>query len=151
MHAKIYVFLFLLSICLIFIRLIFGSTNYVSADIFTIQNFLSLATLLIGLGFMFLGVREFKKLQTTVNPLNPEAATSLVTSGVFSVTRNPMYLGMIFILLATSIFSGAWLGLLLILIFMWYIPLFQIIPEERAMKEKFNDWEDYCSKVRRWL
>ena len=72
-------------VTLIFIGLIFGSTNYVAADIFPFQNFISLATLLIGLGFMFLGVREFKKLQTTVNPLNPEAATSLVTSGVFSV------------------------------------------------------------------
>ena len=139
-------------VTLIFIGLIFGSTNYVAADIFPSQNFISLATLLIGLGFMFLGVREFKKLQTTVNPLNPEAATSLVTSGVFSVTRNPMYLGMSFILLATSIFSGAWLGLLLILIFMGYITLFQILPEERAMQDLFGEtFEDYKARVRRWI
>ena len=139
-------------VALIFIGLIFGSTNYVAADIFPFQNFISLAILLIGLGFMFLGVREFKKLQTTVNPLNPEAATSLVTSGVFSVTRNPMYLGMSFILLATSIFSGAWLGLLLILIFMGYITLFQILPEEKAMQDLFGEtFEDYKARVRRWI
>ena len=139
-------------VTVIFIGLIFGSTNYVSAVIFPFQNFISLATLLIGLGFMFLGVKEFKKLQTTVNPLNPEAATSLVTSGVFSVTRNPMYLGMSFILLATSIFSGAWLGLLLILIFMGYITLFQILPEEKAMQDLFGEtFEDYKARVRRWI
>ena len=139
-------------VTLIFIGLIFGSTNYVATDIFPFQNFISLATLLIGLGFMFLGVKEFKKLQTTVNPLNPEAATSLVTSGVFSVTRNPMYLGMSFILLATSIFSGAWLGLLLILIFMGYITLFQILPEEKAMQDLFGEtFEDYKARVRRWI
>ena len=139
-------------VTLIFIGLIFGSTNYVAADIFPFQNLISLAILLIGLGFMFLGVREFKKLQTTVNPLNPEAATSLVTSGVFSVTRNPMYLGMSFILLATSIFSGAWLGLLLIIIFMWYITIFQILPEEKAMQDLFGEtFEDYKARVRRWI
>ena len=139
-------------VTVIFIGLIFGSTYYVAADIFPFQNFISLATLLIGLVFMFLGVREFKKLQTTVNPLNPEAATSLVTSGVFSVTRNPMYLGMCFILLATSIFSGAWLGLLLTLIFMGYITLFQILPEEKAMQDLFGEaFEDYKARVRRWI
>lgn len=139
-------------VTLIFIGLIFGSTNYLAADIFPSQNFIALATLLIGLGFMFLGVREFKKLQTTVNPLNPEAATSLVTSGVFSVTRNPMYLGMSLILLATSIFSGAWLGLLLILIFIGYITLFQILPEEKAMQDLFGEtFKDYKARVRRWI
>ena len=139
-------------VTLIFIGLIFGSTNYVAAVIFPFQNFISFAILLIGLGFMFLGIKEFKKLQTTVNPLNPEAATSLVTSGVFSVTRNPMYLGMSFILLATSIFSGAWLGLLLILIFMGYITLFQILPEEKAMQDLFGEtFKDYKARVRRWI
>ena len=139
-------------ITLIFIGLILGSSNFVAVNSFPFQNFISLATLFIGLGFMFLGVREFKKLQTTVNPLNPEAATSLVTSGVFSVTRNPMYLGMSFILLATSIFSGAWLGLLLIIIFIGYITLFQILPEEKAMQDLFGEtFEDYKARVRRWI
>ena len=65
-------------VTVIFIGLIFGSTNYVAADIFPFQNFISLATLLIGLGFMFLGVRELKKLQTTVNPLPLVFSVSLV-------------------------------------------------------------------------
>ena len=139
-------------VTLIFIGFIYWSTNYAAADTFPFQDFISLVILLIGLGFMFFGVREFKKLQTTVNPLNPEAATSLATDGVFSVTRNPMYLGMCFILLATSIFSGAWLGLPLILIFMAYITLFQILPEERAMKDLFGEkFEVYKASVRMWI
>jgi protein-S-isoprenylcysteine O-methyltransferase Ste14 len=101
---------------------------------------------------MFSGVREFKKLQTTVNPLDPAAATTLATSGVFGFTRNPMYLGMSSILLAFCIYHGAWLGLPLIILFMVYITLFQIHPEEKAMQDLFGDaFEDYKAKVRRWL
>ena len=105
---------------------------------------------LFGISFKMKGMPG--KIKTTVNPLNPEAATSLATDGVFSVTRNPMYLGMCFILLATSFFSGAWLGLPLILIFMAYITLFQIFPEERAMKDLFGEkFELYKARVRMWI
>ena len=139
-------------VTLIFVGLIYGSTNYVAADVFPYQNLISLGILLIGLSFMFTGVREFKKLKTTVNPLDPAAATTLATSGVFSITRNPMYLGMSFILLAISIYHGAWLGLPLIILFMTYITVFQIRPEEKAMQELFGAaFEDYKGKVRRWI
>ncbi|MAI14349.1 MAG: isoprenylcysteine carboxyl methyltransferase [Rhodospirillaceae bacterium] len=139
-------------VMLIFIGLIYGSTNYVTADVFPYQNLLSLGILFFGLGFMFLGVREFKKNKTTINPLDPEAASSLVTSGVFRVTRNPMYLGMSFILLATSLFHGAWMGLPLIILFVVYITLFQIRPEERAMQSLFGAaFDAYKAKVRQWI
>jgi len=139
-------------VTLIFVGLIYVSTNFAAADVFPYQNLIALGVLLFGLGFMFLGVREFKKLQTTVNPLDPGAATSLATSGVFSITRNPMYLGMSFILLATSIYHGAWLGLPLIILFMAYITLFQIRPEEKAMQDLFGAaFDEYKSKVRRWI
>ena len=139
-------------VTLIFVGLIYGSTSYVAADFFPYQNLIALGVLLIGLSFMILGVREFKKLQTTVNPLDPGAATSLATSGVFGITRNPMYLGMSFILLATSIYHGAWLGLPLITLFMTYITVFQIRPEEKAMQELFGTaFDEYLGKVRRWI
>lgn len=139
-------------VTLVFIGLIYGTTNYVATDVFPYQNLIALGVLLIGLGFMFSGVREFKKLQTTVNPLDPAAATTLATSGVFGFTRNPMYLGMSSILLAFCIYHGAWLGLPLIILFMVYITLFQIRPEEKAMQDLFGDaFEDYKAKVRRWL
>ena len=139
-------------VTLVFIGLIYGTTNYAATDVFPYQNLIALGVLLIGLGFMFSGVREFKKLQTTVNPLDLAAATTLATSGVFGFTRNPMYLGMSSILLAFCIYHGAWLGLPLIILFMVYITLFQIRPEEKAMQDLFGDaFEDYKAKVRRWL
>lgn len=139
-------------VTLAFIGLIYGTTNYAAADVFPYQNLIALGVLLIGLGFMFSGVREFKKLQTTVNPLDPAAATTLATSGVFGLTRNPMYLGMSFILLASCIYHGAWLGLPLIILFMAYITMFQIRPEEKAMQDLFGDaYEDYKANVRRWI
>ena len=91
-------------------------------------------------------------LQTTVNPLQPTKATSLAISGIFRLSRNPMYLGMLLILIAVSLASGAVAGLLLLPAFIAYITFFQILPEELAMQELFSDqYADYCKKVRRWI
>ena len=62
-----------------------------------------------------------------------------------------MYLGMSIMLMGFGLFFGAKLTICLVALFVLYITFFQIMPEERAMQEKFSDWEDYCSKVRRWL
>lgn len=107
---------------------------------------------LFGLAVIILGIIQFRIQRTTVNPLDPQQATSLVAGGVFSYTRNPMYLGMALILLG-QIISLGWLpGFLLLLFFILYIQVFQILPEERAMQELFGkDFDQYCSEVRRWL
>jgi protein-S-isoprenylcysteine O-methyltransferase Ste14 len=98
------------------------------------------------------GVKEFHQQQTTVNPLKPKQASALVTSGIFQFTRNPMYLGMLIVLLGWAdlldnllAFSGAGF-------FYLYISIFQIKPEEVVMTQKFGEeYLEYSRQVRRWL
>lgn len=105
-----------------------------------------------GLGVAAAGVKEFKQHHTTLNPLHPEKTSSLVTSGVYQLTRNPMYLGLLLVLLGWGDLLDSFLGFSGALIFFLYISAFQIQPEEKMMKEKFEqDFIQYCSQVRRWL
>lgn len=98
------------------------------------------------------GVLAFHKRRTTVNPLRPDRATSLVVEGVYRMSRNPMYLGMLLILCAWSIWLGNPWGVLGLVGFVVYMNRFQIIPEERTMREKFGmQWDTYAARVRRWI
>ena len=110
------------------------------------------AVLLVGIGFSVGGVLAFRRARTTLNPTKPEQASSLVRSGVYRVTRNPMYVGLLCVLVAWAVFlSSAW-ALLGPLIFVLYIGRFQIAPEERALAKLFgSEFAEYQVKVRRWL
>jgi protein-S-isoprenylcysteine O-methyltransferase Ste14 len=106
----------------------------------------------MGITIILAAILSFRRLQTTINPLQPDKATSLVVSGIFRLSRNPMYLGMLLILIAVSLASGAVVGLFLLPAFIAYISFFQILPEEKAMRELFSDqYAEYCKKVRRWI
>jgi protein-S-isoprenylcysteine O-methyltransferase Ste14 len=113
---------------------------------------LALMAAVIGVGFVVAGILSFIRNKTTVNPLTPQKATSLVTSGVYRITRNPMYVGMLFILVSWGLFlSSAW-ALIGPLVFLLYMNRFQIEPEERALAALFgSDYSDYKKRVRRWL
>jgi protein-S-isoprenylcysteine O-methyltransferase Ste14 len=106
----------------------------------------------LGLLSIFLAVKSFKKAQTTINPLQPDLASFLVTDGVFKYSRNPMYVGMLFILIFISLRFNLIGGSLVTLGFVIYITKYQIVPEEIAMVKLFNDkFIAYKSRVRRWL
>ena len=107
---------------------------------------------LAGTYFSVSALIAFRKVKTTVNPLKPQSATSLVVSGVFGLSRNPMYVGMVFILLAWSIYLGSSWALLGMIGFIIFINQFQVVPEERAMLALFGEeFVSYSKKVRRWL
>jgi len=107
---------------------------------------------LVGAGVMLAGVAAFKKAKTTVNPLSPDDASELVVQGIFTYTRNPMYVGMLCWVVATSLYSENWFGLPVCIGFVSYINRFQIIPEEQAMNRQFpQQWPKYQAEVRRWL
>lgn len=113
---------------------------------------LALVVLLAGIAICLAGVLSFRHARTTVNPLKPETASALVSSGVYKLTRNPMYLGFATVLIAWSIFLAWPPALLGVLGFVIYMNLFQIGPEERALASLFGrDFTQYCSRVRRWL
>ena len=98
------------------------------------------------------GVIQFRRARTTVNPMTPSASSSLVTTGIYTVTRNPMYLGFAMVLLGWGIYLANPASLSVLLGFVVYMSLFQIIPEERALQSRFGSgFQAYRAKVRRWL
>jgi protein-S-isoprenylcysteine O-methyltransferase Ste14 len=99
-----------------------------------------------------LGVVSFRRARTTVNPTRPGSSTCLVRSGVYTFTRNPMYLGFLLVLVGWAIFLSNALAFLLLPAFILYMNRFQIEPEERALASKFaQEFVAYKSGVRRWL
>lgn len=96
--------------------------------------------------------REFRRASTSFNPMKPQMATSIVTSGIFGYTRNPMYIGIALVLIGWAFFLAAPWTLLGPVAFVLYITRFQIVPEERVLSEKFGaEFTAYLAKVRRWL
>ena len=99
-----------------------------------------------------LGLTAFRTAKTTVNPVRIETASTLVTSGVYRFTRNPMYLGLALLLVAWGLYLASPLAFLWPAIFVLYITRFQIIPEERTLRRLFGtSYDGYCARVRRWL
>lgn len=108
--------------------------------------------LAIGIAIIAGGVAEFRRVKTTVNPTRPEAATAMVTRGVYMRTRNPMYVGFALMLLAWGIYLSNAASLAVIVGFVSYITRFQIAPEERVLEAKFGQSiRTYGAKTRRWL
>ena len=106
----------------------------------------------IGLTCDFLGAVSFRKVKTTVNPMSPEKSSALVCTGIYKYSRNPMYLGMVLLLLAWAIYLASAWSLLGVVVFVHYMNRFQIIPEEEAMEKLFGqEYLAYKAKVRRWL
>ncbi len=107
---------------------------------------------LLGVIFSVLGVVSFRRARTTVNPLTPDATTALVVSGVYRVTRNPMYLGFLLLLLAEIVWLANPIALLAGPAFVLYLNRFQIVPEENALQARFGaEFQTYATQVRRWI
>ncbi|MGM0907204.1 MAG: methyltransferase family protein [Pseudomonadota bacterium] len=111
------------------------------------------AIFLLALGVLLplLGVISFRRAQTTVDPRDPTKSTELVTTGIYQRTRNPMYLGFFFLLMAWGVFLGSVFSLWGLALYVAYMNHFQIIPEERILTETFGEaYKDYCQKTGRW-
>lgn len=107
---------------------------------------------LLGAGVALAAYVSFKRARTTINPLRPERASSLVVSGVFRFTRNPMYLGIVLAVLGWALHLGAWVALVAPALCGAYLQRFQILPEERVLTQRFGEqFTRYCERVRRWI
>lgn len=107
---------------------------------------------LVGGAISLAGLVAFRRAKTTVNPMKPESASSLVSSGVYRFTRNPMYVGLLFVLIGWAVYLAAPWSLLGPAFFVAYIGRFQIKPEERVLASMFgSEFAMYQSRVRRWL
>ena len=113
------------------------------------------------LGYLFIiialftdgtSLMQFLRSHTTMNPIRPDKAKNLVTTGMYQITRNPMYVGLLFLLIGWGFLLGSFMPFLFLPIFILLITTQQIIPEERVLEEKFGQqYRDYKESVRRWF
>lgn len=108
--------------------------------------------ILLGLAISLAGVITFRRANTTTDPRLPAETSTLVTSGIYLYSRNPMYLGVLLILIGWAVSLGNVLSVLCAAVFVAYITRYQILPEERALQDKFgSSFMAYKGQVRRWL
>ena len=106
----------------------------------------------LGLVFGISGMVSVWRAKTTMSPIKPAATSSLVTTGPFRLTRNPMYLSLVLYLLAWAVYLSNLLPFLFLPVFVLYITRFQIKPEERVLSSLFGpEYAAYKGRVRRWL
>jgi len=118
----------------------------------SVRAFAGAGMVSLGLVIILTGGIAFRRAHTTVNPTKPGSSSSLVVSGVYQFTRNPMYVGMLLVLVGWAAFLMNFLALSIVSLFVLYINRFQIIPEERALSQIFGtEYISYQAKVRRWL
>ena len=111
-----------------------------------------IAIVLAGLLLEVFAVLSFRRKKTTINPLRPENTSTLVTDGIYTMSRNPMYLGMAIILTGVALMMGCLSPLGMPLVFCIVVTLMQIIPEERSLSEIFGtDYDNYKNSVGRWF
>jgi len=117
-----------------------------------LSNYISGSLVFIGIIIGFSAIYSFRKHQTTVNPSKPESSSTVVNSGIYHYSRNPMYVAMLLALLAYAFYLENLLAFVICGVFIWYISKYQIIPEERMLEKLFGqEYQHYCQQVRRWI
>ena len=106
----------------------------------------------LGVACALAGVLALRSAGTTVSPFDPDRSTQLVVAGIYTRTRNPMYLGLLLAITGFVVWRGQPLGLLALPALVLFITRFQIRPEEAALHRRFGAvFAAYCQRVRRWL
>ena len=99
----------------------------------------ALIFLIIAAIIIILSMFKFKKIKTTISPLRPNKTSSLVNTGIYEYTRNPMYLGLLLMLFSTALFLKNLISFLIIPLFILFITKNQILPEEEALENIFGE------------
>ena len=134
------------------IVIIYFSSLIIEPFTFSYRIVLSVFIVVIGLACAIPSFRLFAKHKTTISPFTPLETTALVTVGMYRYSRNPMYLGLVLLNIAATIFFGTWLGIIIVATFIFLLNFLQIIPEEEALLDIFGEeYIEYKKKVRRWI
>ena len=139
---------------LFFILVMWGVTKIATTKQLDFEMQKNVSRLFFALGVIvgIIALYAFRMARTTVDPTHPEKASKLVIVSIYKVTRNPMYLGMLLILIGFAIRLGNLYTLPVIAFYIWFITTYQIKPEEEALKTLFGqEYIDYCNNVRRWI
>lgn len=141
-------------ILIFFIGIVFGVDTLSPLDLLVGDTGRAVALICgtIGLLIAIMGVFEFRRHQTTINPHKIDKASALVTGGIYRLSRNPMYLGMLLVLIGAIFLSRDVLALIAVPGFIVTLNRLQILPEERALRARFGGAFDiYCDRTRRWI
>tara|TARA_R110002073_G_scaffold125486_4_gene270032 strand:- start:86 stop:547 length:462 start_codon:yes stop_codon:yes gene_type:complete len=112
----------------------------------------ALIFLAVGVLVPISAVLSFRRARTTVDPRAPEQSTVLINSGIYKLSRNPMYLGFLLLLISWFFYLDHWAGIILLPLFVAYLTRFQIKPEERFLLKHFGaPFQSYLNTVRRWF
>ena len=116
------------------------------------QTLVSILILLIGILILIIPVTMFIKYKTTIDPIEFKKVNKLVTSGIYKYSRNPMYLGLLLIVISSSILYLNIYSVSTPIFFYYWINRFQIQREEIFLTEKFGkEYLSYKTKTRRWI
>lgn len=111
----------------------------------------------VGLGISALGlilglmaIYEFKRVRTTTDAHG--SVKSIVSSGIYRFTRNPIYLGFVLMLIGLPLNIGSYWGIILVPVLVISMNKVVIEKEEVYLEKKFGKaYADYRSRVRRWM
>jgi len=139
--------------------IIFAIIAWVASNYVPIFNFrgaysipLSIITGGLGLVLVIWSVGQFRRANTSVDPMSPESAERFLTSGFYRITRNPMYLGMALLLFAWVFYIGAFSAIIGAAGFITCMSIWQIPFEEAALSKRFGtEYQKYKATVRRWI
>jgi protein-S-isoprenylcysteine O-methyltransferase Ste14 len=121
-----------------------------SAPIPAPWNLLGIIPLALGIALNLVADAALRRQRTTVKPF--EASTALITTGIYRVSRHPMYLGMVLILAGIAVMLGTLAPFALVAAFTVLLERVFVRTEERMLAEQFGDaWEAYRRQVRRWI
>ena len=143
-----------LLVWLVFAGAMFGVARFAPTLSFPVSGASTIAWVLVALGaaVAVAGVVALRDKRTTVNPFTPSASSLVVSSGVYRVSRNPIYLGLLLALVGWAVYLANAGAAVLVPAFVAYMTRYQIQPEERALLTKFGaEFAQYTSRVRRWL
>lgn len=138
----------------VFVLLMYVLSTFLPVGYFDFfgRKYLMIALMVIAVCIAVIALFQFFKSKTTIDPTNPSKASKLVSSGVYQYSRNPMYLGMLLLLLAWGLWLGNAFNVLLAVGFVGYMNKFQILPEEESLSGLFGrEYAQYCTLVRRWF
>ena len=139
-------------IVIFLILAVYFSSNLTIGFDLPFKKTISLLLLFIGLLIIFIPVFQFIKSKTTINPQSFKNVNNLVSYGIFKISRNPMYLGMLIIISSTVVYYFNYFSIFAPFIFYFWINEFQIKREEKKLEEKFgSDYMKYKSQTRRWI
>jgi protein-S-isoprenylcysteine O-methyltransferase Ste14 len=134
--------------------LMYSLAYYFPQYAFSLDLSFPLSLLLITLASVIglIALYGFRQHKTTFHPHTPEKTNTIVDSGIYAYSRNPMYLALVLILFALAFYIENMLCFTIIPLFIGYITQYQIKPEEDMLDKLFpNTYQAYSQKVRRWL